>query len=189
MGGSGSKVTCDNKRMQKLFGDLPCTEEQVQIANDLYNYYHLAGKRWVGEYGYSKSDGCGATKYYEDNPDYFKKKEALEQALLDKLTAFFSKYNPEQIGTYKNKFELIEKNIIEDLKGYPTIPFFCKERNGKETYVKLVITDDAGIGHESYMFHIETKQKKIKNIVSQAILGEAPAEEKKSNGVQPNLKF
>ena len=193
MGGSGSKVTCDNKEMQRLFGNKPCDEEQVQIANDLYNYYHLADKRWVGEYGYSKSDGCGAGgKYYKDNPDYFKKKEALEQALLDKLTAFFSKWGTDAIADYREKFEEIEKKIIIDLKDYPTIPFFCKERNGKEKYVRLVITDEVGprsVAHESYMFDIETKQKKIKEIVSQAILGEAPAEEKKSNGVQPNLKF
>lgn len=189
MGGSGSKVTCDNERMQKLFGELPCTEEQVQIANDLWNYYHLAGKRWVGDYPRLKSGTCKGSKTLENNPDYTKERLALEKALLDKLTAFFSKYNPEQIGTYKNKFERIENVIIADLKLDPRLPFFCRYNN-KLTRDGSSPTDSVGLSRrESYMFDIETKQKQIQKIVNQAILGEVQEEETKRNGVQPNLKF
>ena len=195
MGGSGSKVTCANELMQKLFNDpmlgqQECTKEEVQIVNDLYNYYHLAEKRRVGEYGYTKTDGCGQYTRYENNRDYADKKEVLEQGLLTKLTEFFSQYNNEQIETYKNKLYRIEKKIIKDLRDFPQIPYFCKHNN-KYTRDGSVYTEN----YEVWMFNIIEKQRKLRDIVKQAISNEAPAEKPNDanknllNNVQPNLKF
>ena len=147
--------------MQELFKGKNCTERKYKIANDLYNYYHLADTRRVGQYGYSKTDGCSRL-HYESDPNYADEKQALEQALMTKLTEFFSKQPVEQTAFYKDKLFQIE-NSNRKPQNSPRLPFLPKKT--RINIHGLVQSTHRSSGF--LMFHIEDKKIKIRNIVDQ----------------------
>tara|TARA_A100001015_G_scaffold293407_1_gene369958 strand:- start:3065 stop:3628 length:564 start_codon:yes stop_codon:yes gene_type:complete len=187
MGSSGSKVTCDSEKMKTAFKGISCTEDEVQIANDLYKYFHLADKQWVGmDQG---SDGCGLRKTYEDNPNYADEKKALEQALLTKLTKFFNNRTTESVrNIYKPKLYKVIENIKEDITSAPLLPFFCvytSKKGSTRTRKQNVATES----FQTYMFHIQDKINFVTNIIDGMFPSLAGEIEEPLDKVQPTIKF
>lgn len=202
MGGSGSKVTCDSKIIKIAFKGLSCTKAQVengvlQIANDLYKYFHLADTRWEGVYPLNAKaadrKSCGEGNDYSPNPDYDKDLEALEQALLTKLTNFFNNRTKESVrNMWKPKLYKIIENITKDLTSSPALPQFCKKKGateftqtGRRNYTRYNTLVDRDVS----MFHIEDKINFVTKIIDGMFPSLAGEIEEPLDKVQPTIKF